>query len=209
MLVEARVGGPGAPLPSRVGFAALPEPQHRRPSPPQARTSAPVPKNCPPVQVLLSIPRLSVRYGRERRHDHSGDAPPADRQRPLPLTPQPSSLCRCARKETLAGSPLEIGRGRRHRQAYGAPLADNETLLPPRKQVVPGRRAERVELARSGYNVGAGRVSCSPSGAAGTTWLEERRAPGNASPGQSQCGCCYLECDDQTAPGSSWASYRQ
>ena len=32
MLVEARVGGPGAPLPSRVGFAALPEPQHR-PSP--------------------------------------------------------------------------------------------------------------------------------------------------------------------------------
>ena len=124
MLVEATVGGPGAPLPSRVGFAALPEPQHRRPSPPQARTSAPVPKNCPPVQVLLSIPRLSVRYGRERRHDHSGDAPPADRQRRSP-GPQSSSLGRCSEDTKLAGSRSHwlavIGWGRRDRRRYGAP----------------------------------------------------------------------------------------
>ena len=66
-----------------------------------------------------------------------------------------------------------LGRGRRRRQAYGAPPAGNENPLPPRKQVVPTRRANRANLPCSRYNCSAGRGSCSPSAAVGVASLTD------------------------------------
>jgi hypothetical protein len=67
-----------------------------------------------------------------------------------------------------------VGWGRRgRRRACGAPQAERPIPLPPRQQVVPTRCAGDSKLAGSGYNLGAGRVSCSPSGAAGNPRLAD------------------------------------
>ena len=66
-----------------------------------------------------------------------------------------------------ASSELGLAGSAARRRASGTPPANHETLLPPRQQVVPSRCARVAELADSEYNWAAGRVSGSPSDAAG------------------------------------------
>jgi hypothetical protein len=78
----------------------------------------------------------------------------------------------CCQSWRLGAESFRLfGRERRRRPTCDARPADNETLLPPRQQVVPTRCASSAKLAGSGYNMRVGRVSCSPSDAAGTTSL--------------------------------------
>jgi hypothetical protein len=93
------------------------------------------------VAERLHVPESCVAwFGRERRHDRSGDAPPADRRRLLPCIPQSSSPSRCGGREELArsrdpGSPERPRRRswRGHPRAIPVPL-----------------RGERVQAAGAG-----------------------------------------------------------